>query len=197
MIIRGRRKTQIASENISNTCSYCGKNNSLQITVFQEYFHFFWIPFFPTKKTSVTKCSHCQNVVQQGKFLKDGSSNYLTSNSKVPIWTFSGLILIAVFVFVGITEGQKREQREIAYITNPKKGDVYEIKVKIHFYTLYKVDAVKSDTVYVLTHKEKVIKRRKLSDLKDTDFTQERLSIPKSDLKNMLEEYVIIGIRRK
>ncbi|WP_245545503.1 hypothetical protein [Mariniradius saccharolyticus] len=99
----------------------------------------------------------------------------------------------------GIRSNQNKE-RNAELILSPQKGDVYEIKLDYKQYTLYKVDEVVGDTVFVLPHQYETNKRRGIKDLKmrgDDDFVLERFPILKEELKVKLEEGEIMNVDRK
>jgi len=202
MIIYGSKTTQVASENINDKCSNCGTQNSIQMIVFQKYAHVFWIPIFPIGKTAATQCSHCKQVFQKKEFTGNLNNDFenLKSKSKTPIWTFSGLALIAALIIWGTISSRQNDEKKSKFILTPQKGDIYEIKKDYNQYTLYKVENIVGDTVFVLVNLYETNKISGLSDLKgkgDEAFIQESLPILKADLKVMLDKGQIIDIDRK
>jgi hypothetical protein len=202
MIFFGTRVTQVATEKIAYECPNCGTKNSVQMFVFQKFAHVFWIPMFPMSKTVVTECSHCKQVLRKEEFPPRFRDSYeiLKSKSKTPIWTFSGLVLFAIFLVVGGIRSNQNKERNAELILSPQKGDVYEIKLDYKQYTLYKVDEVVGDTVFVLPHQYEINKRSGIKDLKmrgDDDFVLERFPILKEELKIKLEEGEIMNVDRK
>jgi hypothetical protein len=202
MIIYGSKATQVATENLSDKCSSCGTQNSIQMTVFQKYAHIFWIPFFPIGKTGATECSHCKQVLQKKEFTENLNSSYetLKSNSKMPIWTFSGLALLSILIIWGVKSNNETAEINAKLILTPQKGDIYEIKKDYKQYTLYKVNNVAGDTVFVFVNQYETNKITGLTDLKnkgDEAFIQEPLPLVKTELKSMLEKGEIIDIDRK
>ena len=202
MIIYGSKATQIATENINHMCSNCGTSNSIQITVFQKYAHVFWIPFFPIGKTGVTQCSNCKQVLEKKEFTEilKGSYNTLKATSKTPVWTFSGLALLCLLIIFGVISGKEKDEKNAKLILSPQKGDIYEVKIDYKQYTLYKVDTVAGDTVFILINEYETNKIRGLEGLKkrgDEAFMLEPLPIVKTKLKSMLEKGEIIDIDRK
>lgn len=202
MIIYGSKATQIATEHILDKCSNCGTQNSVQMTVFQKYAHVFWIPFFPIGKTAVTECSHCKQVLEKKDFTGNLKSDYelIKSNSKTPIWTFSGLALISVFIIMGEISDKQKDEKNAKLILTPQKGDIYEIKKDYKHFTLYKVDKIAGDTVFVWVNQYETNQVSGISDLKSKGndaFIQEPFPILKTDLKVMLDEGEIMDIDRK
>ena len=201
MIFYGSKATQIGTEALFDKCSNCGTPNSIEMVVYQRYAHIYWIPFFPIGKTGGTYCSHCKQVLPNKEFsetLKTSFSN-LKSASKTPIWTFTGLALAAVLIVWGVSMSKQKDQENAALIVDPRKGDIYEVRLGNKQYTLFKVDKVVGDTVFLFMNEYETNKSSGLADLKrkgDKVFIQEPLPMLKSELKNRLDEGEIIGIDR-
>jgi len=201
MIIYGSRATTVATEVCNDACTSCGTKNSVQITVYQRYAHIFWIPLFPIGKTGLSQCSHCKQVLKKKEFGANLRSEYdiLKFKSKTPVWTFSGIALLSVFVLTAIIGGKQREVRNSTLIAAPQAGDVYEVKRNYKQYTLYKVSSVEGDTVFLLVNEYETNKISGLSDLKsmgDDAFDQEPMPVLKTELQEMFDNGKIIDIDR-
>lgn len=202
MIIYGSKATEIANEQISDKCSSCGTANGIQMVVFQKYAHVFWIPLFPIGKTAVTQCGHCKQVLQKKEFTSDLNRNYeaVKSNGKTPIWTFSGLAILSILIVWGVISGKQKDEKNAQLILAPQKGDVYEIKKDYKQYTLYKVDNIANDTVFVLLNEYESNKLSGLSDIKskgDEAYVPVPVPVLKAKLKTMLDNGEIVDVDRK
>ena len=202
MVVFGSKATEVATEVIQDKCSNCGTQNSVRMTVFQKYAHVFWIPFFPIGKTGLTQCSHCKQVLEKKEFPGYLRSSYeiLKQKGKTPVWTFSGIILLFAFFILGGIVSKQREEKNLLLIASPQAEDIFEIKIEYKQYTLYKVEKIDGDTVFVLLNDYETNKRRGLKDLKirrDESFSGESIPILKPDLKMMLDEGEIMDIERK
>jgi len=202
MIVYGTKATQIATEKVHNSCSNCGTLNSVQMSVFQKYAHVFWIPFFPIGKTAVTQCSHCKQILEKKQFSESLNNTYQTlkSNSKTPYWTFSGMALVAVLIISLVISDRQKDEKNAKLVLAPQKGDLYEIKNGYEHYTLYKVQNIIGDTVFVFENEFETNKLSGLRDLKnkgDQAFTRESLPLSKAELKSMLDNGTIMDIERE
>ncbi len=202
MIIYGTKATHVASEILSDTCSNCGTQGSIQMTIFQKYAHVFWIPFFPVGKTGATQCTHCKHVLERKEFPASLYGHYETMkiNSRTPRWTFTGLSVITVIIVWGIVSKIENDQKNAVLILTPEAGDIYHIKKAYKQYTLYKVDHVAGDTVFVFVNQFETDKLTGLTLLLskgDEAFIQEHLPIMKSHLKAMFDRGDIIDIDRR
>src|SRR5829696_7486469 len=140
MIIYGTRSTQLAKEVLADTCPNCGTHTSVELNVFQKYAHIFWIPLFPIGKTGVSQCHHCKQVLTLKQMPSSFTISYdnAKSQTKTPIWTFSGLALFVIFLTLGIVNNKKNHELNAKLVSTPANGDVLEVKTKDNQYTLYK-----------------------------------------------------------
>ena len=201
MIIYGSKATSIATEFISDPCSNCGTTNSMLLNVFQKYAHIFWIPFFAINKTAVAQCSHCKQVLAKNQFPANLQIRYqaLKSGAKTPLWTFAGLPLLALFIGWIIIDSKQSDAKNAQQILKPLKGDVYEVKTETSNYTLYKVDQVVGDSVFLLVSKYETNKITGLASLKNKGnkaYSEEVWPVTKTGLKSMLEKGDIVDINR-
>jgi hypothetical protein len=100
MYIIGHKSILMAKEMAQEKCPNCASNHSVEIEVFQKYVHFFYIPYLPAGKTGVSYCSNCK----QSMLDKDMPANLkeayqqLKAKTKIPIWMFSGLVLMILLI---------------------------------------------------------------------------------------------------
>lgn len=201
MIIYGSRASLISTESVHDKCSNCNTQGSMYIALFQKYAHIFWIPLFPIGKSGVAQCAQCKQVLQKENFSGNLLSSYQTvnSNTKAPWWTFSGLAIIGLLVLSGFYQSKITHSRNAELILAPKAGDVYEIK-KDNEYTLYKVNNVVKDTVFILPNQYVSNLASGLSELKtkgDDAYATESFPVLKATLKSKLEIGEIIDIDRR
>jgi hypothetical protein len=198
MIVYGSRSKELAKDILTDQCPNCGKQNSIDMHVFQKYAHVFWIPIFPMGKTGVCQCDHCKQVLTLKEMPASLviSYNNLKEKAKTPIWMFSGLALLAVLITIGIISGKKNDEKNAKFILSPKAGDIFEIKVSDNQYTLYKVNEVLGDSVFVQINDYETNKVTGLNDLKKEAYSEEVLGFSKAELKQMLEKGEIIDIER-
>ncbi|MBC7851573.1 MAG: hypothetical protein H7Y31_17645 [Chitinophagaceae bacterium] len=201
MIIYGTRSTELAKELISEKCGHCGKQNTIDLHLFQKYAHVFWIPFFALSKTGVSQCDHCKEVLKAKEMPQSISSAYsdLKSKSKTPLWTFSGLALLVVLIFAVVIISQRNDAKNAQLVLAPQVNDIFEIRTTDNQYTIYKVAEVQKDSVFVYVNNFETNKMSGLNDLKKrgtgayADFV---VPLAKIELKRMLEAGEIMDIER-
>jgi len=202
MLIYGTKNKQLAKEILIDKCQSCGKQHSIDMHVFQKYAHVFWIPFFPLGKPGVSQCDHCKQVLKLKEMPDSLRSSYetLKAQTKTPVWMFSGIALVAVLITIGVINSRENDKLNAQYIAAPVVGDLFEIKTNSNQYTLYKVEQVRGDSVFVSLNEYETNKVSGLGDMKskgDAAFTEEVMAFSKSELKKMLDSGEIMDIDRK
>lgn len=198
MIIYGSKGTVLAGESVKCNCPNCEAQNSIQMYIAQRYAHVYWIPLFPTKKSAISECNNCKQVLDQKDFPHsfDRAHDTLKSNTKAPWWTYIGVILIGVLIVVGVITSQQNDKENAEFILEPKPGDVYEVKLRSNEYTLYKVDRVEGNIVYLFENQYSVDKSSGFRKLKKKPYYEDSSPVLKSDLKNMLDSGEIMDVDR-
>ncbi|MFZ4523159.1 MAG: zinc-ribbon domain-containing protein [Bacteroidales bacterium] len=202
MIIYGKKGEKLAQESLATTCPNCGEQNCIQIYVFQKYAHVFWIPFFPMKKTGVTHCKQCSQILQLEDMPPTLTADYnvLRAKTRTPLWMFTGLAIVAALIIISAISNKYKDENNAKLILAPQSGDVYEIKTKYNKYTLLKIESVFNDTVYVRWNRYETDKTTGIDKLKSDVFnayTQEIYGFSKAELKKMFDDRNILDIDRK
>lgn len=202
MIIYGTRSKKLAGSQIIDKCSHCGTANVMEMHIFQKYAHLFWIPFFPMRKMGISQCNHCKQVLTDKQMPPDLHTTFQTlkAQTKTPVWTFSGIALIAVLVTTVVIANKQRDEKNARLILAPQINDIYEIKLGYKQYTLYQVAAVKNDSVFVKINQYETNKSTGLRELKskgESVYSEDYLPLSKAELKDMLEKGEIIDIDRR
>jgi len=202
MIIYGTKAKLLKSEITSDTCPNCNTANSIQMNVFQRWAHIFWIPFFPIGKTGVSQCLHCRQVLKFKEMPASLKLSYdnIKAQTTIPVWTFAGCFLIVIgSIFFYISEKQKAKKVN-QWVLSPQKNDVFHIKLKNDHYTLYRVNKVSGDSVYLALNKYEVDREDGLDDIAargDTAYDSAQEGIAKPFLIEMAKEGTILDIERK
>lgn len=200
MIIYGWKSTGIGQAQIPEPCPNCSTENSVQMHVFKKYAHVFWIPLFPFGNTAVTECDHCKQVLRKNEFPAQFKERYerVKAEAKNPIWTWSGLGLLAVLIiFAFISSGQHQEELK-SYAANPQVNDLYTWSMEGD-YTLAKVVSISNDTVYVQFHEYSINKAHKVNQLLSEHpeaFSAELVGIPSDQIPSLVADDTIHDIDR-
>jgi hypothetical protein len=198
MIIYGTKAKVIKTEYIAEPCPNCNTLNSLQMNILQKWAHVFWIPFFPIGKTGISQCTHCQQVLvlkNMPPMLRMSYDN-MKSDTKIPVWTFSGIgVIIVIAIVINISDRQTAK-KVTQMIPSLKKDDILQIKLKDNAYTLAKVNRVKGDSVFLFANSFQIDRATDINKLKDKDYVTTEDTLTVADLKEMNKNERILDIER-
>jgi len=166
--------------------------------IVQRYAHIYWIPLFPATKKAVAECTGCNHVLEKKQFPESYKNGYeeIKSQAQTPIWMFTGLGIIVVLIIGAFIASKQNDSENAELILSPQKDDIYEIKLSDKEYTLYKVDKVEGNTVYLFENQYATDKPGGVEDLLQEPYFPESSPVMKTDLKAMLENGEIMDIER-
>jgi hypothetical protein len=131
-------------DNYKIKCEHCW-NYHQRFSIYQQYFHLMFIPFFPTGiKTIKCLCVDCNYALNQ-----EGRKDYLEL-AKAPPYLYAGPILIVGLILFGLLANLNTQKQKREFVSHPRVGDVYQIRQDNHksvAYYFLKVTNIKSDTV--------------------------------------------------
>jgi hypothetical protein len=199
LIVFGTQSSLIKKEITPDVCVHCGESNCIEMSVKQGFVHIFFIPIAPADKIVVSECTNCQEVLIHNRVVGPYRQSYerLITQVKTPLWTYAGTAIMAVSVLGGIGFQFFKAEKSKAMISNPRAGDIYEIKEGVAAYTLYKVAAVTDDSLYFLINDSVVPLQSKLPLLKQRSFSRIPVSISIQDLQGMAKTDQILGVEKE
>jgi hypothetical protein len=168
-------------------CTSC-QSFDLNVLVFKEYFHVFFIPFFPAGvKSSSMYCSNCATPVRI-----DSLQKQYEEKTRIPFYLYTGLILIGCLVLWGFVANTNAQKQTKAFVKQPQAGDVYQMTQESNDSTGYyflRVSRINGDTVFAW-HNTLVYYGRAVYELRSDDhFTQEEeLIFTKQELMKLLDK---------
>ena len=198
MIIYGRRATHLKTTQLKHVaCPHCGTNGAVTASVFAQYAHIFWIPFFSVGRTGGTQCQHCKQVLKEKEMPPAVRSGYqdLEKETRIPLWNFLGLaggvLMIASVSYSSI----ERAKKEDVYFNQPSRGDLYEVKLDGN-YTTFRVEAVTNDSLVVAWNNYAVSSSTGLSQIQKDENYAEPVSIARSIVTELKRNRDIYRITR-
>ena len=199
MIIWGTKTALRRTESTVGPCSNCGHINCVEIYIFQNYFHLFWIPTIPLDKTGWSKCEDCEEVLIPSQMHGSLLSIYkqVIESTKPPIWAFSGIAVIVTCIIWAIFANAQRRDDVIKRVLSPKEGDFFEMKLSDTRYTLFKVKTVGHDSVYFFPNKYEASDEKGVDKLGRADISFDSTAvygIPMQELIKMAKEDKILKI---
>jgi len=129
LIIFGTRSSKVKEQKIkgSTICSKCNKMNTYRVSGSIKYFYLFFIPFISISRRINFKCTNCNNVYLENTAPKPIRRAYMKSPIKVPIWHFSGMLLIGTCLSVIIIYNMVNDYESYK---DGEKIKEYKVKLK-------------------------------------------------------------------
>ncbi len=122
----------------------------------------------------------------------------IKSEVKLPLWYFSGLALFALFITYIIYSSNIEAKNELAYITNPLAGDVYDIKEEPDNFSTIKVVEVTKNSILFLQNNDAFSTKNGINTIDvDSCYSKDVYMMSRLELKNMFDTRTIFDINRK
>jgi len=105
IFIYGTRAKTIATRQLDHVvCKHCGEPQSIYGNVVSRHVHFFRIPLFPLGKEGYSLCTHCKQTLDEERMPVNyrEAIHRLKSDSKLPVWQFTGLLLLGTGIITFI-----------------------------------------------------------------------------------------------
>ena len=198
MIVWGTNLIRSGKKVMAGNCPNCDAVKSVEISNYQGYIHIFWIPFIPSAKLSTAKCNQCGKTWEPNDLPDLSNPGVMSLKDAVqsPLWTFSGLLLVLMLIAWGIVYFQIDDKWDAKQVLYPKSGDIYEIKTEEGNYTLYKVEMVIPDVVFVRPSMFEVDKAAGLYKLEEEAYSDSIYPIRIATLKQMYDKGELLEIER-
>lgn len=124
-----KEKEKLLSERsvLAYRCAQCQKTNTTILYAILKYVTFYWIPFAPDKIYVIAQCSNCDAVYAYNNMpprLQQDADEFKREN-KFPLWCFSGLGIILVFIGSLVTFFYFQGQETKKFVQDPRPGDRY------------------------------------------------------------------------
>ena len=203
-LIHGIRRKELSGHLLPGACPICNAEGSVQLYILQPYAHFFWLPLFPLPRRGLTKCMLCGHEVSHRKLPLPTRELFkvLKGQGRTLLWMFSGVAILAVVLPLFVQAMMRHGEREADLLKAPQVGDVWTIELGHKHYTLYRVEEVRPDSVYVLADAYEVEDAGVVALSKfelDTihDFTGEPIGFARTDLLELKAHGPIHSVDRK
>jgi len=201
MVIYGWRTSHIKTEeNTQVSCPHCGEKGGIINSVFGRYVHIFWIPTIPIGKTGGAQCTKCNRTFKQKEMNDDLKRSYKTmkSESRLPVWHFSGIAIIAVAILLISISSKAEAQNELDYISNPVAGDVYEFKSESNNFSTIKVVEVTTDSICFVQNNYEFSTKNGIEQIDvDSCYAEDIYITSKAEIEAMYNDGTIYDVNRK
>jgi hypothetical protein len=130
-------------------CTNCNEG-PLKMTIYQSYFHFFWIPTFPISKPVECECIKCKKKTKGDQMPYELKASYLREKEIIgkPITLYSGIFVIALILIFIFTSGNERKE----LFESPLVGDVYKIRDGSQYFYLKIKDIYDDSTTFFVSN---------------------------------------------
>lgn len=200
MVVYGYNSSLIGHHKDPNLkCPTCNSQNTVAMHAIGKYATLFWIPMFPIGKKIVGTCENCNTEIPKKQFPSSYSLalQTLKDTSKRPIWHYSGIGLLLVIVLFFYINDLQHKKDVVEYISTPLKGDIYDIKLEDGDYTLYSVQAVTEDSVFVYMNDYKTNYKTGLDEIDQIEnYSTDVFGFSKLDIKTLYDTKHIIDVTR-
>lgn len=107
LIIHGTKNMFITTDEFLIRCPACEKHSWADVAVRCSYFHFYYVPLFPTGKEADVICQECgmkRYGIPLGEYLL---SNYkeVKKRFKTPWFAYTGLLIILFIILTSVIAG--------------------------------------------------------------------------------------------
>ncbi|QNR23814.1 hypothetical protein [Croceimicrobium hydrocarbonivorans] len=141
MIIWGIRKHSIYSDiDHSIQCPHCSdKEEGVELEVSRKHLRIFWIPTLAFRKKLSLRCLNCGSKIKV-QSLRDSEQVRLINlkgRHRAPLWQFSGLFVVAIFIAIMIPVIQNSNAADLEKIKHPEMGYYLRYRVPGGGYSSY------------------------------------------------------------
>jgi hypothetical protein len=194
-LIYGRHTARIKKYTVNDqSCKSC-RTFDIEVNVYREFYHLYYIPFCPIgDKTVNARCKNCGEPFRSDSFL-----TYYKEKSRTPFYYFSLPILFSSLVILLTVLNSNTQEEKLAFVTDPKIGDVYTIRHdednKTTYYFL-RLKSINGDTL--IMYHSALEYNGYTSTLNNVDYfvKDEELLLTKLELKKMLVRMEINAVDR-
>lgn len=201
MIIYGSRATHLKSDQLPNaTCPNCQTKGSLTASAFGRHAHIFWIPLFPMGKIGVFECQNCHKGFKKKELGEDGKMEYknFLGGVKTPIWKYSGLVLIALFIAWMTYSDKQKEEKVSVLVEKPAMYDKYTFKTDSNSYSTFKIVEVFDDSVYINQNDYEIDRLSAIYKIdKEENYPTDIYVVSKEEMQSLYEAGDIVDIQRE
>lgn len=197
MVVYGIRAKLILTKLLNLMCAACGQGEQY-LHVFQRYIHVFWIPLVPANKVLVLECKHCKKATEQKEISPTQmvAVNQAKQEAKLPIWMFSGSVLVAGLIAFLVMQGNRETEATKQYIQSPLAGDMAVVKVEEEYQVL-KVQSVGPESLQILpgnyAYKKATSAKRDMQKREDEAeyFSATPVDLPLSAYRSLDIRYIV------
>lgn len=183
---------------VHESCPNCGTESSTLMTIKFTFFRLLFIILPRNKRIVVTRCTSCNFEMNEQTMPENFKNvfNQVKRKGYTPAWVYSGfLVLIFIGTMVAVTLLRLSETRE--YLNNPRRGDCYQWQTQDDYHTLYRVNKVEGENLFVSRCKYGSSTSEGVSDLFDKPFSEQYEIFTKTQVREKYNKGLIRAVHRQ
>jgi len=181
-------------------CPECKKDTSMDYLVYGKYFHVYWIPFFSIGRRTIAVCTTCETDFEAVGFRDDIKKKFDREREKesarIPVWFFSGSIAICALIGYGFYGSIESANTEKDYLKHPKAGDVYRVTADAGYFSTFKVNHVRKDSVYVFANDLQTDNQSAVNKINTPEHYKELYAFSRKSIDSLYQKGEIYQIDR-
>jgi hypothetical protein len=202
MIVYGTNGAHVRNTPLPGmSCPNCATPEALQLSLFSRYVHIYWVPLLPYSKPVLAQCSHCQRAWETKELPAElqESVRGFKKETRAPLWHWSGLALIAVFIAWAAVASSQDARANADYLAAPRAGDIYTVRDQDNQsnYSLLKVVSAKGNAVELVANEYQVNNSHPIDDLNSPGkYSKESFSMTQFELQIMKNKGQLTDVDR-
>ncbi|MDQ2769191.1 MAG: hypothetical protein M3Y54_01660 [Bacteroidota bacterium] len=202
MILYGFKGSLLSTTTLPGAaCPACNSFNTVQTSVYSQYAHAYYIPFFPFSKKAVTQCASCQQGWEEKSLPPQLQSAVKTAkkSTRFPLWQWAGVGVLVVGLAWAAVAGQRHEHDRKAWLAAPHAGDLYTVHSPGDStkFSLLKVVSAHGNTVEVVANEFEIDSSDPVSELNaPAKYSKESESLTQLDLQIMHNKGQLTDVTR-
>lgn len=200
MIIYGTNTARIKTKDMPKVeCTRCNETGHKKMSRYVKYVHLFWIPTFPYGTEGLSQCTNCDYVLNYDEMYRSEQDHFneFKEFARLPIWSFSGVILILGVILWAIMsiDIDNKLTRELA--ESPMTEDVCYLEWGPNSYSTFRISEIAGDTLFVNFNEMETNKQSAINEIDiSSNYLTDTVIMTRTYLLGMLDAEQIIEIKR-
>ena len=202
MILYGYKGSHLNTSPLPGAvCPACSTFNTVRTSVYSQYAHVYYIPFFPFSKKALTECQSCQRGWEEKSLPPQLQAAVKTAKqgTRFPLWHWTGVGVLVLGMAWATVAGQRDERDRKAWLAAPRAGDLLTVHSPGDStrYSLLKVVSAHGNTVEVVQNEYETDSADPVSELNaPAKYGRESESLTQLDLQIMFNKGQLTDVTR-
>ncbi|MDW3650316.1 MAG: hypothetical protein R8P61_24795 [Bacteroidia bacterium] len=179
------------------SCPNCREKGQTVFNQISRVFHIFYLPVLAFGHGHESLCNYCKLNLKSSEMDREFKTNnraYLKSNIP-PIWHFSGLLFMALFILSAKLYGMKKQNDIRERIVHLEEGRIFDYKTKLASYSTFKVAKIEGDSVELIYNLYDAGRKADLHLVKvDKNYAGERRKVHRDQLLQWFDKGTVFHV---